>query len=294
MSLIEDPFKEVYHAMNRGTLEEKAKSCPPMPHLVDIELTADCNLQCAMCPTGTSRRDYIVPEKRHIDITSLFVILRECSENNIPVRFIGWGEPTRYTYFSSLSAAIISEKLTAHFNTNGQWHEPLNLAGFSSVKFSVQGETAEQYARIREGARFDILCTNIRWVRRTFPDMYVYVGITVAKGTWPSHYLVNTFNDLGVHEVRVGTTRNILSGDGNIYRRIPECSEVFGHLTVMSDGMITPCCADYNKSMGLAVVDPASTTNLRTAWNSSKLADIRNAILSGRSNEYLVCRRCGL
>ena len=67
------------------------------------------------------------------------------------------------------------------------------------------------------------------------------------------------------------------------------CPQIITRLTVWEDGVISPCCMDYDRKLGLGNI---RTSTLKQAWESAKLKSIRKKHLAGKFFEIPACRSC--
>lgn len=124
-------------------------TAPWSPTVVFIEVTNRCNLLCETCP-----RTYFTREPLHslgydefVHIVSQFPQMRRAVLHGI-------GEPLLNRALPEMISYLKARQVEVLFNSNGTlltpaWQEALVRSGLDQFRCSIDGATAETYARIR-------------------------------------------------------------------------------------------------------------------------------------------------
>jgi organic radical activating enzyme len=309
-----NPFAPVYRACNERPWQDKVRDLPGAPTHVDVELTNRCNFRCLMCATRVRRE-----RKGQGDMAEAVFdkLAAECATLAIPMRVIGWGEPTLHPKWLALLGRAKAKGIMLHFCTNGGRITEAEMAalidmGLESMKFSFQGLDAAGYREMRNTDFFEALTAKVRRFaelrgERDLP--FLHVSTTITNET-PAQ--VQAFEQkLGRYAdlVTVGRTffdtvdledcdysaeerarLDRLKGTQSVVKAHPAfCPEVFDKLTVNFDGTVSACCRDFDHQM---LAGELAAMSLVDCWNSAAMRGYR-ALLAERRYEALpLCRTC--
>ncbi|MCK9497806.1 MAG: radical SAM protein [Candidatus Colwellbacteria bacterium] len=297
-SQFDNPFPTIIDACQSGTMAEKMAAPLPFPRMLDVELTNVCNMRCQMCPVGCRLQTRPVG---YMTIGTLHSILREAKKYRTPIRFIRWGEPLLHYGWAFAIRSVVDAGLACHLNTNGliltdldsfggRNRKQLINSGLTSLKISFQGTDPNTYQLWRGKNLYAALMEALKDLRRLRGGRrtpVLQVGTTI---TTESELLVRTFREEVApfaEACYVGHTVDMTATE-----EVPvygQCPEVFDKLSVNWNGIITPCCSDWNEFMNLGRVPE---TSLKQAWNSKALRAIREDFLAGQFDRYRPCRNC--
>jgi radical SAM protein with 4Fe4S-binding SPASM domain len=274
-------------------MADKMADPPVFPRLIDIEISAICNLKCRMCPTGLGT----LKRKRGIMSDETFVkVIQESRRYGSAIRFVRWGEPLTHPSFTDYCKAVKDAGLLLHFNTNGVLFdydlmtEVLQM-NVDSVKFSFQGATPNEYKRWRGFDGFDSLYTIIEvlYARRgVFPTPYIRVGTTVTDADTAEN--IERFKDkFGAVADKVTVKKTRAGTETTSY---PNCPEVWDKMSINWDGSVSACCSDSDNKMIIGDIHTQSMSNI---WNyNARLNEIRDLLANRKHDEIEVCSRCRL
>jgi MoaA/NifB/PqqE/SkfB family radical SAM enzyme len=201
-----------YHAQKRENLQRgdvahrtRAEILDALPVKITLQTTDVCNLHCPHCQipralkTPRMGRDVL---ERVID--ELFPTLIELHPTNL-------GEPMTWPLFERLCRAMKHHGVLLDLTTNGtllthrriEWLRPIAR----DIKVSFDGATHDTFERLRRGARFDQVCSNVRRLvaalQREPRRPTVSLQMTLMRSNireLPS--LVRLGAELGVHRVK--------------------------------------------------------------------------------------------
>ncbi len=151
------------------------------PHTVILDLTSRCNLRCAMCFQSLHAKGSFVTS----DLSD------DCLEHSLSftasasqVNLFGTGEPFLAKKLEEVVTTLHSSVDEIVISTNGTiYNERItrSLGKVTRLIFSIDSADAEQFERIRVGARFENVLDNIQVIRRDFPKLYLSFAVTVAR-----------------------------------------------------------------------------------------------------------------
>lgn len=143
---------------------------PPLPRVVQLELTADCNLRCVFCPVHCEERKRESHERR-IEIGDLQTNLLPLLQNAYEVELTGFGEICCHPQLIDILRFFKSLGLTVNATSNGTlWQNELlativdeGLIDLMCV--SLDAGTADTYRKLRVGGDFDRVAANMNHLR---------------------------------------------------------------------------------------------------------------------------------
>lgn len=160
--------------MNPTTLENhpawlahRTDSRLPLPDVIQLELTAACDLQCTMCPLpDTTRygtgREYYEPE----DLTKL----REVFVAASTIELTGFGEILTHPRLLDCLRRLRAFNTAIHATTNGNRLDPALIATLlgeellDNLTISIDAATDNTYRAIRRGGDFPRLLRNLHYL----------------------------------------------------------------------------------------------------------------------------------
>jgi radical SAM protein with 4Fe4S-binding SPASM domain len=184
------------------------------------------------------------------------------------------------------------------FNTNGtlltpEKSENLLESGLDKLFFSFDSPYAEEYEKIRVGARFDEVLENIKFFYKLKSERYPHVQVRVS--------MVVMAQDPKIREDFISLFRDIVDAVGfDEYRNTEDisdkpvvegfaCAQLYQRMFLRTNGEVIVCCADEK---GEYIVGNWKAQPLKEIWHGEKYAAIRNAHKQGRYHAVPMCRRC--
>jgi len=195
--------------------------------LFQIEASLDCSLECVMCPWLDLRASGAIMRRETFDCIAAYFSLTKS------VDLTGAGEPTKNPLLPEMVAAAKAAGCEVGFSTNAnlltrELAEKLVSLQLDWISFSVDAATPELYERIRRGAQFSYIISNIarlseiiRTRRVAAPRlMMVYVMMTGEIENYHELPLfVELAHSLGVSQV-IAKNLDVILKDGDDARRI--------------------------------------------------------------------------
>ncbi len=291
-------FRRRYHAAQR------LEPVGDFPIQLDIGLNSNCNLSCPFCiqstperkakkPTFLSFADYskVIDEAAAQGLVSL-----KLNHNNEPLLVSELPEYIRYAKSKGI--------LNVYIATNGtlltaRVSRELIDAGLTKIMVSLDAITPETYTAMRGIDKLSEITWNILTFLRTrealgrrFPLVRVNflrtpVNISEAAAfaaRWKGIADMIGFQDqLGVPGV--SNNSNQLPWPAETFR----CSFPFKHIVVGSDGTLYPCCTFSGEQMPIGNI---KSMNIRQAWNSDLIKNLRELHRAGNYKMNSICRHC--
>jgi len=278
---------------------------PPLPFIVNVELTNHCNARCTMCdrPTMTRPTGYIEwGLYRHvIDQAASFGIRR--------VNLNRFGEPLLHPEVASMVRYAKEKGIKeVSFVTNGMLLDERKAsaiidAGLDKITISIDGATADTFEKIRVGCKYPKVTENVeRFLelrgRKGVAKPYVQISTLLMQDTLHElDRVIERWRPL-VDEIRLGpalqygnVALNPLVPRSGLSRKPYPCSELFWRLIIFWNGDTTVCCEDIN---GALVVGNVRESSIRELWNSEKIRRIRRLHLKKEFSALPVCEACDL
>lgn len=178
INLVHSPVDDISncHMQKREALESfvsfgKGEGLPGWPLEIGLEVSNQCDMSCAMCPSYSPLNDqkYLhLPTKTRglLNIDDLHAI-DEVLQHAILVHLWGYGEPTQHPRFAELIEYLAQFEVLVDFSTHG-----MNLTqslcdllvkhSVHKVNINFSGATKEDYESIYVGCIFDQVLENIR------------------------------------------------------------------------------------------------------------------------------------
>jgi radical SAM protein with 4Fe4S-binding SPASM domain len=271
------------------------------PVQLDIELNGGCNMKCPFClhGYGDKRPNTLMPIERYkklIDEAVAFGV------RGLKLNYIN--EPMLRTDLEECIAYAKSAGiLNVYMVTNGtllndKRRDSMLNSGITKIFISVDATTSETYNRQRLSGKFDLVVKNILDFvkeRNQRGLRYPIVRVSFLRNALNIHeeeefqrfwkdkvdmIAFQKMNDLP--DLNSGITlENEEDSKG--------CTFPFKQLVVDYEGDILPCCKMGGKKLVLGNVE---NMTLKSAWSSTKMANLKLMHKENRWKENSVCKRC--
>jgi MoaA/NifB/PqqE/SkfB family radical SAM enzyme len=268
---------------------------PTMPEIVQIESTNICNAKCVFCPRDDMHR------RQGIMSVDLFrKIVDECVELGIThVRMHNYGE------------AFIDKKLVEKVRyakqqgikevgmiSNGslitdQIARGMIDAGLDAINISVDASGKEVFESTRIGLKYDKVIGNIeRLVRlraesgRRRPKLilsFVRQNNSADEQAFIEHWRAIADK---IHVTDLHNWAGTLNKESDV--NYP-CYRPWLTFTVLWDGRVSLCCADFD---GKIILGDLNTHSIAEIWNAEAYRDVRRQHLESGGPD--ICRACDL
>jgi MoaA/NifB/PqqE/SkfB family radical SAM enzyme len=285
------------------------------PGILAIEVTSMCNLRCPMCPRTFSDRKFghmtLETIKRLIDEVEPYdrrglveqVALQEYGEIFL--------HPDWFEIIEYACARLTPSKI--RLDTNGTMMRPpvvdrLFESRLPSLIVSVDGVDETSYDILRAGGRFANVVANLEYLiaqRRQAPDKGPAISIQVIESDLTRDYLaafteqwrqkigdarrievsVIPYHDFGgqIDDPRFATRRR----DG-LHVNLP-CYRLTYELDVHSDGVVTACCLDSERTIAVGNIHEQSLVGI---WGGAALRRFREEMRRAEYGRLPLCESC--
>ena len=286
-----------------------ARTAPPAPKSVKIELTSRCDFQCYFC--AAHARPRIRSDMPRAFFERIVKEMRESGVEQLGVFYLGESFLCDWLPAAIRYAKEICGYRHVFLTTNGRLATPdrvraCMLAGLDSLKFSlnfssarelhaVTGAAAGEYrtvlsnlkeaSRIRNevelgtGRRCGIYASSLRYdgtqerrMRKVLEEILPCVD---------EHYYLPLYGD-------ARPSRHTRRGGAGVLHKALPCWSLFteGHIT--SDGHLSACCFDHSERFDMGDLNRMSFIE---AWHSAPFRSLRAAHLE-RDVAATVCAQC--
>lgn len=266
---------------------------------IRFEVTNKCNAHCLMCP-----REKMTRSQGILDMGLYKKTLDDAVDMGANVVSLeNYGETFMDPYFFERAAYAKSKGIPVYTITNGSLFScelaDKALLYLDKIRFSVYGTTKEVYERIHKGLNFDTVVSNIEYLlkRKTetksiLPRVEVYFLIVDEN----KHQLEDFKKRwLGkADDISIWRPHNW--SDGRMYRessagikKISCGRPQRGPIQVQWDGLVVPCCFDYNSNI---VLGDLKKQTLKEIVNSQAYNDLRRAHVDEDFIKFPFCDSC--
>jgi MoaA/NifB/PqqE/SkfB family radical SAM enzyme len=270
-----------------------------------VEPTNTCNLKCPMCRTPQLAES--VP-KGLMSIETFTTVIEKVKPYVREVFLFLGGEPLLNKRLPEMieiaSAAGLRTKL--HTNAtllNEERSRKILAAGLDFISFSFDGCDEETYREYRVGGRFAETCANIRRFAELKREMRMKKPLTVVqlieRPDWSAAErkrqrdgIRQLFSGVGINRfkfIRLHNFGGLLEDPAFVAGESSPCSFLWYSLNVGFDGVVVPCCMDYDRKEPLGNL---VTDSVMDVWNSQALVSMREKMVSQRVQEIELCRGC--
>ncbi len=269
-----------------------------LPLDLDIEASSLCNLKCTFCD-----RQPLV-EKNQLGNMS-FDMFQHILDQFVPeegkrlcsMKLSYRGEPLMNKAVPDMVRYAKSKGvLDIYFNTNGmllseEISRALIEAHLDRISFSIDGTNAEEYEKVRVGAKFDIVISNIRKLRKLREEYGVtYPKIRIQTVKLPE---LDLDRYLSVWKEYADEVAALEYTDESVRIRGLEanwaCPQLWQRMTIEWDGSVFGCNNDDLRGIYLGNV---ATRSIRDCWHDEKLMQIRKLHMQGKAQEVYDCDGC--
>lgn len=299
-----DSMKEkMLKRFNREKESDDKQLLPPLPGSLNIEITSACNHSCFFCTYHSSLLDEKVASK-FMEGNLVKRVLSEAWEAGIGHAEVGFhmtGEPLLCKEFSEHVKFAKDLGFKYVFTTtNGVLATPAKIeefmeAGLDSIRFSVNGGTAESYKAAHGRDDFDAVVENIKYLdayrKANNKDIRVSISTVITKQNRDEIPLIKELFEGLVDEIVfipvLGLDRFFpeldkeysLAKENDTFEYTP-CATAFNSMYISCEGHIVPCCTAI-RSKDLIMADLKEGTTLAGAWESEKFISLRKDFLEG-------------
>jgi MoaA/NifB/PqqE/SkfB family radical SAM enzyme len=316
--ILQDMFKIKAKGLRRKVNRLKSSLCfekrvsllnyPPFE--LFVEPTNVCNLRCPMCPrsAGLGRR------AGFMDLNLYGKVIREAAEAGVErISIFMAGESLLHKGIVEMIKEAECGGLRTRLHTNAtllteELSDGLIGAGLTDISFSFDGEDRATFERMRRGADYDKVLSNIKnFLERKkalnagtpLTTIQVIKDYDPEKPPSASHGFKALFRGLPVDRFKAIAFQSFAGHlkDKDGFRYIPStgsytpCPQIWKRFVVGWDGRAIACCLDLN---GKNAVGDAKRQTIMEIWNGAEFVGLREKLASGDYRGLEACRWCDL
>ena len=267
----------------------------PLPEIVQIESTNICNAKCVFCP-----RDEMHRRQGVMSLELFKKIVDECAELGIThVRVHNYGEPfldrhltekVRYAKQKGIkevgmisNGSLITEKIA----------RGMIEAGLDAINISVDAGGKDVFEQTRIGLNYDKVIANVERLVRIRAELgkrhpklilsFVRQNNSVDEQAFIEHWRQVADK---IHITELHNWAGTLNSKSDVSY---PCYRMWLTFTVLWDGRVSLCCADFD---GRHVLGDLRTSSIAEVWNSPAYLAVRRQQLESGGPE--ICRTCDL
>ncbi|MBU1727276.1 MAG: radical SAM protein [Candidatus Omnitrophica bacterium] len=288
------------------------KDSESFPLNINIELTNNCNLSCAMCPRKQMKRpvSYLSKEVLHK------IVKEMCAYKKRIIWLHLFGEPLLYPelgwavrllrkncpdskIYLSTNCQLLDEKLSLEILNSGldmirlcidtvdpQVYRSLRSGGdFNKVVDNIKSFLSEKYGRSLYSPRVEIQYL-VRINQKQQRDSFVRYWKSYLYGDDKIHFQRFTNFANNIPESFAGARTDNFS----LYvRKFFGCRRLWRDIAIYCNGDISACCYD---SDGRLIIGNVNSNTIREIWNGPDMKNIREAHLDGDLSKFKLCLNC--
>ena len=265
------------------------------PDIVQIESTNLCNAKCVFCP-----RDEMHRQQGVMDVDLFRRIVDECVELGIThVRVHNYGEPfldrqlvEKVRYAKSRGIAEVGMISNGSLITEDIARGMID-AGLDAINISVDAGGKEVFERTRLHLQYDTVIGNIRTLARLREESgrrrpRLILSFVRQDNSADEQAFIEEWRQVAdkLHVTDLHNWAGTLHDHSDV--QYP-CYRPWLTFTVLWDGRVSLCCADYD---GRHVLGDLRTSTIAQVWNSPAYRAVRRQHLESGGPE--ICRSCDL
>jgi radical SAM protein with 4Fe4S-binding SPASM domain len=274
------------------------------PQYIVIEPTNRCNLNCIMCP----RKD-MTRQQGFMDFELFKKIIDECEGHVDFIYLHFFGEPLLHPKIIDFINYAAGKAMTIALSSNAtvlneRMSRDLLQSKLDLLIISIDSLNPEIYKKIRDGGNLENILKNIDTflnLHQTFQST-LNVSLQIIEMSLNKEEDIRTFTSrwklrdglnltikpLYNYADQVQNIHNLGNfPENNSDRRV--CVEPWRGLVIGWDGIVVPCCNDFNYKFTLGDV---SLNTLAEIWNSDKIQEMRKCQRNGLQKSIELCKGC--
>ncbi|MBU1863710.1 MAG: radical SAM protein [Candidatus Omnitrophica bacterium] len=273
----------------------------PKPHVVVLELSNLCNLNCKIC----TRPDSDAPVG-NMDVALAKDVIKKARDCGIQqLGFHTVGEPLLYPHLKEvlLFAKDVGFPIGISTNANLLTKEKADMLlalNINNIRVSLEG-TGEIYNELREKGDFFTAIENIKYIhnkRVNDRSPRISLNYVLTKDSIKSiqdfqknyAYLFDHITYCPL--INQGCVKNPYVENNSVVLLTNDkypCFNLWVNMYVTFNGEVSVCCVDYNHKLIVGNIQKDSLLNI---WNSKQYQSYRRINREGRVNAIPYCKNC--
>jgi radical SAM protein with 4Fe4S-binding SPASM domain len=302
---IDNPWRAVYDLPE--SIDPFIYGVPAAPLYLDIEPTNHCNMECLFC-TGQQQGKR---SRGFMDFNLFIDIVEMAYAAGVKgIRFLRWGEPLLSPKLFDMIKLVKSFGMLTHVTTNGKLLTVENItklidSGLDSIIVSFQGVDDAGYREMRKESSENIVSNlmNLKNMRDKTHAKKPHIAVSTTV-TDENKAAIRQFEEsmmMYADHVGVGYTwfkrLNDRSAVKDIVPRAQKlthnfkCIEVMNKVSIDWDGIVSPCCLDYDQQLTIGDI---KKNTLMEIWTSQNLKAIQHLLQHKQQDLFVLCSTCEL
>ena len=266
--------------------------CDIPPERIAIETTNICNTNCKFCPHDKMKR---LPQNMSMKLYEK--IIDDCVELGIKkVTLSFFGEPLMDKLLVDRIKYAKEKGLYVEFFTNGMMlnsAKTLSLlgSGLDRIFISLDATNPVRYRELRPNGDYNSVENNIRRLLELRNNkLKVAIGMLILKEEDKQEIKDFQDNWKAVDEIHIRTAHGWATNPKKKLN-LP-CYSLWNTFAVLSNGIVVPCCMDYEGKLALG---DANKESLKDIWLKSKtLKNLRHLHLKNMASAISLCKKCDI
>lgn len=301
-----EPYYAYRRRWERASLFERR---PEFPILIDFELNYSCNLKCPMCTWSVAHT--VSGKQTWMDFDVFKRVIREGVPKGLASIGLNWiNEPTirkdlpKFIQFAHDAGVIDSIVHSNGTLLTPSFSDELIESGLTRMMFSLDAASEETYRKIRIGAKWDHVMSNIHGFierRNQKGRRLPLVSVNFVLMSTNEHELTAFLDywephvDFFAVQQYINPFEDQTGQDGRFFARsreiVPDfkCHQPWQRMTIRYDGRVLPCCSFYAEQL---VVGDVRFQTVEEIWNGSTMQELQLLHARGRYSENPVCLKC--
>jgi len=274
------------------------------PSNVWVDITNECNLRCIMCPQSKGLKR----EKKMMDIDVFMKIIDQVHRERPRIILHVSGEPLLHKNLFEMIEYAKNRGCRVSMHTNAtlltqEMSMRILRSSLDFISFSFDGCTPEIYEKVRVGAKFEQVKSQIETFLRLRHEMKLKtprarIEIIYMKET--KEYIpdfIQYWRTKGADFISVRLVHAWFGLVDDHRVRIPRnfghkpCGQIFFSCAILVDGTVVPCCMDFEGRLPLGNI---LRQPFREIWNGYLYNRLRRQHLGNAIPDNSICYNCGL
>lgn len=280
------------------------------PHILNLELTNYCNLNCIMCPHSMMQRP-----KGNMDFELFKRIIEEIKGYSIKdLRLHHFGEPLlhpqlvdfiKYIKDNDDKKLIKNVSISTNCTTlTLKKAREIIESGLDSIRLCLDGTNKTTYEAIRCKANYKMTLTNIinffnlrKKLKSKKPNIILQIinmkntmdQINEFKQRWESFLEKNDIIHVQNFTNMGGQIKKELAAKKEGWQNYFPCLRLWNSLVICWDGTVSACCYDSDCELKLGKIDKEHS--IKDIWSAKSLDNLRIIHLKNKCVIPL-CKKC--
>jgi MoaA/NifB/PqqE/SkfB family radical SAM enzyme len=276
-----------------------------LPEVEGIELTNHCMHSCIMCPRETS----MTRKKGYMEFSLFKKIVNQVAKYNRSVVLAMYGDPLLHPQIKDVIKYLKANDISVRIATNAIMLNENNANILLKTRpdyvvVALDATDEETFKKIRgKNAKYQESAENLKSFiseKNKANARRPFLHVRMIRMDINKHQIEDFKKKWSVKGVDRCDTKNIYIFDGRAsFKRLDSerifritsqpCIRPWTAVTVLWNGLVVPCCLDYN---GSYILGDLRYQNLREIWNSEKAIDLRRQFVYNDYKKVELCEGC--